>query len=241
PGGNLGIARGKGQTTGIPRTYTITKGDYIGDDITALAQMANGFEWQITPYGLADLRLDLFVPAQGTDRGKLLSYGDGRISSITRTVDPAPFANCVYVTSSGGGGALTPQPLESADIGILPPNGAGRWDQTIGTSYVTQSTLNDHAQALLNQAQVVIPSYQIQFYPGTWGGPSDLWLGRPVAGRINSGRLQGNDSRLRVVQPSFAISPDHVETLTATVGQLPFRIHKKIASMLKRLKYLEGR
>src|SRR5262249_18565789 len=154
---------------------------------------------------------------------------------ITRTVDPSTFANCVYVTSSGGGGTLTPQHLESADIGILPPNGAGRWDQTIGTSYVTQSTLNDHPHAPLDHAHVVSPSYQIQFSPGTWGAPSDLWRGDPVTVRINSGRLQVNDSGLRVVELSFAISPDNVETLTATVGQLPFRIHKKIASMLKRL------
>jgi hypothetical protein len=40
---------------------------------------------------------------------------------------------------------------------------------------------------------------------------------------------------------AFAISPDNVETLTLTAGQLPFRLHKKIPSILKRLKLLETR
>ena len=234
-GGNLGIARGKGQTTGIPRIYTIAVGDYIGDDITALCQMANGFEWQITPYGLADLRLDLFVPAQGTDQGVVLSYGDGRVSGITRTVDPSTFADCVYVT---GGTGTTPEHIEDPAIGTRPEQ---RWDSVIGTTYITQTTLHDHTLDLLNQAQVVTPSYQIQCYPGTWGGPQDIWLGDPVTVRINSGRLQVDDPGLRVVEMAFAINPDNVEVLTLTVGQVPFRVHRKIASILKRLQTLERR
>jgi hypothetical protein len=237
-GGNLGIAQGAGQATGVKRTYTATVGDYIGDDITTLAQLDNGFEWQITPYGFSDLRLDVFYPNQGSDNGVVLSYGDARISQITRTVDPSTFADCVYVTSSGGSGSLTPQHLEASDIGTRPEQ---RWDSVVGTQDNTQSTLNDHAAGLLGQLQVVTPSYQIQFYPGAWDGPQWLWLGDTVTVRVSSGRLQVDDSGLRVVEMAFAISPDNVETLTLTVGQIPFRWDKKIASILKRLRYLDTR
>lgn len=325
PGGNLGITRGVGASTGVKRTFTASLGDYAGDDITTLAQLDNGFEWQVTPYGMADLRLDVFYPRQGTNRGVVLAYGDARISSITRAVDPSAFADSVYVTgntltgsttvesgSNGGtissiatwsspspgvldvadssgfvtpglikvhasgktnavlsytgisaGGRftgcqyisgspsgtvatgnsvdivpLTPQQLEAANIGTRAEQ---RWDSVVGTQDNTQATLNDHAQGLLNQLQVVVPSYTIQFYPGAWGGPDWLWLGDTVTVRINSGRLQVNDSGLRVVEMNFAVSPDGVETLTLTVGAIPFKLHKKIASILKRLRYLESR
>jgi hypothetical protein len=237
PGGQLGIAQGAGQTTGVKRTaYTATVGDYIGDDITTLAQLDNGFEWQITPYGPADLRFDVFYPRQGTDRGVVLSYGDSRISSITRTVDPSTFADCVYVTSSGGSGSLSAQHVEAPDIAGRPEQ---RWDSVVGTQDNTLATLTDHAQGLLNQLQVVTPSYAIQFYPGAWDGPDWLWLGDPVTVRIDSGRLQVNDAGLRVVEMAFALSADNVETLTLTVGAIPLRWDKKIASILKRLRYLD--
>lgn len=239
PGGNLGIARGAGQVTGVTRTQTNTLGDYIGDGITNLAKLNNGFEWQITPYGFADLRLDVFYPQQGTNRGVVLAWGDARISSITRTVDPSTFADCVYVTGAGTttGGTLTPQHLEASDIGSRPEQ---RWDLVIGTADNTQTTLNDDAAALLNQAQVVVPSYVIQFYPGAWRGPSDVWLGDQVQLQIDSGRLEVNDS-LRVVEMMFQISPDNTEVLTLTVGQLPFRLNRKIASILKQIRYLRTR
>lgn len=239
-GGNLGIARGLGQATGVTRTQTNTLGDYIGDAITNLAKLNNGFEWQVTPYGFADLRLDVFYPQQGTSRGVVLAWGSGRISSITRTVDPSTFADAVYVTSSAsvsGTKTLTPQYLQAADIATRAEQ---RWDSVIGTDDQTQSTLNDHATALLNQAQVVVPSYSIVFYPGAWGGPADIWLGDQVLVQIDSGRLQVNDL-LRVVEMSFAISPDNVETLTLTVGAIPFRLNRKIASILKSIRYLKTR
>lgn len=241
PGGNLGITRGTGQSTGVKRTYTAQLGDYIGDDITTLAKLANGFEWQITPYGPSDLRFDVFYPQQGQDRGVVLAYDDGRVSSITRSVDPSTFADAVYVTSSAsvsGTKTLTPQYLQAADIATRPEQ---RWDTVTGTDDQTQSTLNDDAAGILDQLQVVTPSYTIQLYPGTWRGPSDMWLGDTVTVQIDSGRLQVNDSGLRIVEMSFAISPDNVETLTLTVGQIPFRLHKEIAKILKRLRYLATR
>ena len=241
PGGNLGITRGTGQTTGVKRTYTATAGDYAGDDITSLAQLDNGFEWQVTPYTMSDLRFDVFYPQQGTGRGVVLAWGDARISSITRNVDPSTFANAVYVTSSAstsGTKTLTPVHLEAADIGS---RAEGRWDTVTGTDDQAQSTLNDHAAALLNQAQVLVPSYTITFYPGAWGGPSDIWLGDFLTVQIDSGRLQVNDSGLRVVEMMFSISPDNVETLTLTVGAIPFQLKKAIPKILKAIRYLRTR
>jgi len=191
---------------------------------------------------MSDLRFDVFYPQQGTGRGAVLAWGDARISSITRNVDPSTFANAVYVTSSAstsGTKTLTPVHLEASNIAAIP--GPGRWDTVIGTDDQAQSTLNDHATALLNQAQVLVPSYTITFYPGAWGGPSDIWLGDFLTVQIDSGRLQVNDSGLRVVEMAFSISSDNVETLTLTVGAIPFRLNKAIPKILKAIRYLKTR
>jgi hypothetical protein len=110
----------------------------------------------------------------------------------------------------------------------------------IGTTDNTQSVLNDHALALLNELQVVTPSYQVVLHPGAWEGPDSLWFGDNITLRIDSGRLF-IDEQLQVVEMAFSISPDNVETLTLTLGQIPFRLPKKIASILKRLRYLDTR
>lgn len=233
PGGNLGITRGVGAPTGIQRTYTATLGDYIGDDITALALLDNGFQWQITPYGIADLRLDIFYPAQGTSQNAVLAYGDARISSITRAVDPSTFADAVYVTGDPAFN-LTAQLLEAAGLASRPE---GRWDSVVATSDNTQLVLNARAAALLAQGQVLTPSYTVTFYPGAWGGPSDIWLGDTVTLQIDSGRLQVNTA-VQVVEMAFAISADNVETLTLTVGQIPFRVNRALAKVIRQLKHL---
>jgi len=230
-GGALGIARGTGQNTGINRTMTFTNGDYIGDRITQMAQLTNGFEWQINPYNQADLRLDVFYPQQGTNRGVVLAPGDGRVTSITRATDPSAFANAIYETASG----LTAQFVESGTI-----IAEGRWDKVIGSDLKTSSALTDDATAQLTAAQVLVPAYTIVLRPGSWGGPADIWLGDTITVQIRAGRLDVSD-QLRVAEMQFAISADGQETLTLTVGMLPLNLFKKIPAMLKRLVYLEKR
>lgn len=241
PGGQLGITRGVGQSTGVTRTYTATAGDMVGDDIDALAQLNGGFEWGINSRNaqFTDLRLDIFSPFQGSDNGVVLQYGDGRVSTISRVVDPSAYANSVMVTGNSTK-TLTTQNLDAADIAT---NIAGRWDTVIGTQDNTQSTLNDDAVAQLAQVQVLIPTYTVQLYPGAWadaGGVDWLWKGDSVTVVIDDGRLQVVDT-LRVVEMAFDIGNDNVETLTLTIGRIPFRVDQKIKNILKRLRYLETR
>jgi hypothetical protein len=240
--GDLGIARGIGQSTGTVRTYTATYGDMAGDDITTLAQMVNGFEWAVNPRNaqFTDLRLDLFSPVQGSDNGVVLRYGDGLVANISRVVDPSTYGNAGYFT---GNSSKSLNAVQLASGLVLPPNGPGRWDVVVGTQDNTQSSLNDDAAGQFGQAQVVTPAYTIVLYPGAWGaagGPDWLWKGDFVTVQIDDGRLEVND-RLRVVEMSFDIGNDNVETLTLTVGLIPFRVDKKIPVIFRRLRYLETR
>jgi hypothetical protein len=238
-GGDLGIVAGTGATTGVSRTWNAVKGDFVGAKIDELAQMDSGFDWDITPTGLpSGLRFDVFYPSssRGSNRGTVLQYGDAYISRITRVVDPSQFADAIYETGDSGS-SLTPQALAAGDIATRPE---GRWDTVIGTTIKTQSALNAHAAFDLAAAQVLTPAYTVQLRPGAWRGPSWLWLGDTVKLVITSGRLMVNAS-YQVSEMDFDISPDGLETLTVTLGLVPFRLAQEIPQMLRRLRNLELR
>ena len=235
-GGALGIARGVGQNTSTPRTMTFTVGDYIGDDINQIAQLDGGFEWQIRPAGQADLRFDVYYPQQGQDNGVVLSPGDDRVVSITRTTDPSTFGNAVFETGQAPAGGSKPTVAYAEGIGP----GEDRFDKVVGSNITQTAALAADAAAQLRQAQDLTPAYQIVLRAGSWGGPADIWMGDTVTVRIASGRLAVND-RLRVAEMAFAIDANGQEQLTLTVGSLLRNYHKDIPAILRRLRYLETR
>lgn len=244
-GGNLGITRGAGQSSGGTQTFNAAAGDYAGADIDTIAQMvtgagdtglppfASGFDWDITPYAPDDLRLDLFYPP-GVNKGVVFTPGDAQVSSITRVVDPSTYGDEVYVTGNSGS-SLTPQLITVPNVGVLPQ---GLWDLVIGTSITTSGALAAAAQWFLNDAQVVTPTYTVVLYPGAWRGPSHIWLRDTVTIQISSGRLQVN-VQLQVSEMEFDVSADGRETLTLTIGRVPWRIYQQIPKMLRRLRRLE--
>lgn len=235
-GGNLGIARGAGVGGGLARTMTFTVGDYIADDINQIAQLDGGFEWQIRPYGQSDLRFDVYTPQQGQDNGVVLSLGDARVVSITRTVDPSTFGNAVFETGQAPAGGSKPTVAYAEGIGP----GEDRFDKVVGSNITQTAALAADAAAQLAQAQALFPQYQIVLVPGSWGGPSDIWMGDTVTVQIVSGRLMVND-RLRVLEMAFAIDANGREQLTLTVGALLLSHPRNLAAILRRLRYLETR
>jgi len=237
PGGNLGIRPGRGQVTGFLQTWSGKISDMIGDDIDQLSQMTPGsFDWDITPYGTSDLRLDIWAGQRGTNKGVVLELGGNLVAQITRNVDPTSYANAVYVTGDGAV-AMTPQQLTASDITSRPE---GRWDQLIGTTIQLAASLTNAAPWYLQDAEVLIPSYSIVLHPGVWDGPDHIWLGDTVTVRIKSGRLLVNDP-LQVMEMAFSVSPDNLETLTLTVGRIPFRLHQHIRKILRDIRHLKTR
>lgn len=239
PGGNLGIARGLGRAgVGITATINYIRQDFTGTVIDNLCQLTPGADWDITPYGQADLRLDMWSPARGSDRGVVLSWGDGRVASISRVTDPSAYANSVFVTGQGITNTPSAGSAGALDVAGIAGRAEGRWDQVIGTQHTSQSSLDKAAAWFLNDQQVILPSYTITLHPGAWLGPAWLFLGDLVTVRIAAGRLAVDD-KLPVTEMDFAISADGIETLTMTVGRIPFRIHQSIPAVLRRLRALE--
>lgn len=140
-GGDLGISRGIGQVTGIVRDRTYEAGDKIGEQLQALSEVIDGFDWDINPAGESAQTLDIYYPQRGTDRGVVLEYG-GLVDKVQRQIDPGDYGNALRMTGADG---LTAVELEAPDLSatltpgdVLDPNsgfesGTTGWAGTNGT------------------------------------------------------------------------------------------------------------
>lgn len=232
-GGDLGISRGAGQTSGILRDRTYEAGDSIGQRIQELSQVINGFDWDITPASPSSLAFDIWTQ-RGADRGVVLEYG-GLVAKVQRQVDPADYGNALRMTGADG---LTAQELEADDLAGRPE---GRWDVVVGdTDLTTQPALNDRAAWQLAQSELLQPTYTLTLRQGGWDGPDHIWLGDLVQLVVMSGRLVVNTS-LRVYELAFALSDDGPETVDVTVGGPRPDFRKRAAAVDRRLSSLERR
>lgn len=199
--GALGITQGLGVTSGTLRDRTAEVGTKIGEALTSLGRLQNGFEWTINP----ELELDRWYPRRGANNGVQLDYG-GLIASLTRNLTPAQFANVVVV---GGSNETTPvQETKGGSFG-----NQGRWEQFRGYPTIKeQATLDDRASWLLSELALVKPGYSCQMTPGAWEGPEQLWIGDTVGLQVTSGRL-AVDVPQRVVTLGLEVTDSDNEVL----------------------------
>jgi hypothetical protein len=213
-GGNWGIIRGAGGTTGVVQSNTFSAGDLIGSTLEKLSAGSPGFDFDITPTtGITTQTFDIWYPQRGTDRQAILDF-PGRIQSYTRQVDPGAFANSIRGTGTTG---LGPNEQDTAGIGTDP---AGRFEAALAdTAIQTTSALAARTTALLATAQTVIPSWTVTLSPNSWGGPTDVWLGDPVTLQINAGRHAGTIFTYRVFEIKIDLDDQSdAETVTVTLG-----------------------
>lgn len=242
PGGDYGITMGHQPTTGVLRDRNYDLGDNIGERIQELSEVIDGFDWDITSTSAAGLQLDIWYPQRGVVLpGIVLEFG-GAIASGSRTVDSGDYANHIRATGTAPeGGGDEPQPEERPVPGSpWASRPEGRWDKTYGESITTQAALAERAEWLLDQAQVVTPTYSLSMRRGWWRGPSHVWLGDTVTVRIRSGRLNVN-ARLRITQIDVDISDEGDEDVTLTVGGLKPDYRRRATEVEKRLSQLERR
>lgn len=237
-GGDLGITRGVGVSTGVLRDRTYEAGDTIGERLQQLSEVLDGFDWDITPSGQSALQLDIFYPSRGTDRGVTLTYGSSLVQTISREVAPGDYANAVRVTGDEvGDNPPTPVEREAADLADRPE---GRWDTTESTNIKQQQALNERADWLLASSQVVQPSYRVRLAARAWSGPDHIWVGDTVLMRIKSGRLQV-DTPLRVEEIDISLDDQGEETVDLVVGADQVTLGEQVAQMRRTLATLPRR
>ncbi len=234
-GGNLGIVRGAGQTTGVLRDRTWEPGETVLHYMDLLANVSDGFEYDLTPSGTSTaLSFDVFYPLRGTDRQVVLDF-PGAITKGSRQVDPGQYANSVRVS---GDETITPARATAADVATLDE---GRWEAQVGdTTILEAATLTARAQAELAIARAVTPSWTVTLRPNFWGGPDHIWLGDPVTLAVRSGRLNALTS-LRVQELGIALDDNDEATITLTLGQVPPDRRWRLRTVDRRLTSLERR
>lgn len=208
-GGDLGVTRGSGQTTGFLRDRLFTAGKGIAESIDSIGELDGGFDWEIDP----QLRLNVYNPARGRDTDVVLDFG-GAVTSFTRAVLPADYGNAVRAIA--GTDPRAPETRQAADLATRPE---GRFEIERGfPDILEQSTLAAKADWLLAESQTLRPSYTLTLAAGRYPGPDALWLGDTCIVSIRSGRLNEH-LRRRVMEISFEPGGDGGETVRITVGR----------------------
>ena len=180
---------------------------------------------------LADGALDylrIFYPTQGISRpDAVLAYGSN-VSTVTRTVNSADYANFVRVLGSQPSDIAAPQFVsERWNLADAAGVDVGLWMMTDNASDVTiQTTLDDQAAGDLALDGVLNPSYTLELAPGTFAlarpapaaDPAHFTIGDVVPLVIQSGRLDVGTT-VRVLAITYDINDDGDENVTVTVGR----------------------
>ncbi|MFB9378606.1 hypothetical protein ACFFKU_06815 [Kineococcus gynurae] len=226
-----------------------------------------GFDWDVAPGWGAARKLRAWYPFRGSARPPLPyrwledpnRRESSRIRSATRSQDPAAFANAVLVT--GGTKSVTttsttvnpstgqtqvstetkqvpttPVFLAVADIATRPE---GLWPQTISFGDITDQTeLAAKAAERLAALAANLPAYEIVLAAGSWGGPSDVWLGDRVAVVVSSGVL-AETVTLRVSEVRVQLDANGAETVTLVLGTPPGDLESALRGVFSRVATLE--
>jgi hypothetical protein len=230
-GGDLGITRGIAQATGVTRTLEVDTGKNLGEQITVLAELDDGFDWAITP----DLTYKVWYPQRGTDQGVVLDYG-GTVEAFTRTLNPSDFANAVRVT--GHDQLLDVELRESDDIAIA---AQGRFEAAYGyTDILDQTTLAAKAAWQIGESETARPAWTVTLRNGAWEGPDHLWVGDTALLVIRSGRLDVAAS-MRVYELTVTLDDNDTETVSLTLGRPALDSRRRTQTVERRLTDLERR
>lgn len=228
-GGDMGITRRPAQATGVVRDKTWTAGKNIGEALTQLGHLINGFEWDISP----ELEYRVWTE-RGADNGVVLDYG-GLLTGFSRTVNPSAFANAVRVT---GDDTLTAEARDAADIATA---ASGRFDAQHGYPDITvQATLAARADWHLAEGRTIRPSWSVTMKAGAWNGPDHLWLGDTVLLAVKSGRVNAVEA-VRVHALDVGVDDDGAETVQLTLGRPPMKLDDHLRRITQRVVDLERR
>lgn len=210
PGGNLGITRGVGQTSGFLRSRQFDSEQSIASALDSLAvQDTGGMAWDVDEH----LRLNLYHGGRGRQTDVVLELG-GAVARVDGAFLPADhYANAVAGTRSGDQRA--PEYRDAADVATRPE---GRWEAVRPfPDVLEQATLASATAAALADLQVKRPALTLTLRPGRYPGREALWVADTCLVRLRSGR-RTLDERLRVEELTFEAGDDGTETVRVTVG-----------------------
>lgn len=225
--GNMGITRGV-RPAGLALTGTFPAGISVAEAIDLVANVDDGFDWEID----ADLQFNIYR-TRGVVADRILDYG-GLLTGVVREFAAVEFANSVRAS---GDDSIPSVIAGTGDATI------GRWDKQVGFPQIDNSTLlTGLAIDELNRAtdQAVTFGVRLRESEGIqrWGGFADIGLGDSVRLVVNSNRLNVN-TLLRVREIDVTVSDDGAEEVTFTLGGPKRTFEQRINLVLQRLTELE--
>lgn len=205
-GGELGITRGLRPTSSPNVTHTTEAGAKIGELIDTLHEISPGFDYEID----AGLHFNQWS-FRGIKRDFALEYG-GNVSKVTRTIDPAEYANAIRQSGADGVPATW---LAAPDLATRPE---GRFEMQEGNTDLDNATLVQWAaEAYLQRHGTLLPSYDMTLAPAAGWNPTLLWLGDTATVVIRSGRLDVLAEE-RVTQLDIDVTNDGAVDVTVGFG-----------------------
>ena len=229
-GGNLGISQGATTLTGRLRDRAYEEGKSLGEAIDQLADVVDGFDWDIG----VSLTFDLYYPRRGRPKDFVAHWGS-TVTSLRRSVDPSGYANAVRVSGATGTTAV------SSAVADLASRPEGRWEAQVGyTDVSNQSTVAEKAAYELAERSVIRPSYTATLRPGVWQGPGALWLGDECRLVVRSGRLDVNTT-VRVHEVAVSADDDGNETVDVTFDRPRSSFVRRVTDAERQVVNLERR
>jgi hypothetical protein len=213
--------------SGVVRDRNYAGGLSLLTELDDLAKVQGGFDYDIVPSpraaalgaGAGADAVRIFYPAQGVQRADMvLAYG-ANVSTVTRTVTSADYAN--YVRMIGNKASADPnaaQLVGEANNADAAARVVGAWGLSENASDVSlAATVNQRAAGDLAIYGVLVPGYTLGLRPDRylWGSPN---MGDTVRMIVNSGRLNVSDF-VRVVGITYDVGDDGTEDVSVTVGR----------------------
>lgn len=247
------------------RTDFFDVGAKIRECINTVANMDNGFEWDINPHPTnpyTQLRFNFWALADGGrnqfpgDRSKLILADGSTLASWTHTVTPTDYANVIRFTGTtptndnyvaGAADAVAWRPSSKAPVEITPPGSYGRWELDI-KSELTSGSVGSAADTALARSLAYKAELSVSLARGRWQGPAQLWLGdrarciitEPVDG-TTSDYIIYVDENVKVAEISVAVDDLGAEDVTMSLNRPASTTRQRVHDIFDRLNRLERR
>lgn len=232
------LTRGLMPDTGVNRTRVgaadATEGEHgydtgakIGEMVQALADVDNGFDWDIEPDASSpdtDLEFNVWNERKQHD-GPISDFvldAGGTVAAFGWQESMSEYANVVRATGKAptgdNSGVTATGPVTVLDQAAS--TDYGRWEQALSFDDVTQAALDQAAGAAIERWMDPGPDWKVVLRPDRWS-PEAAWLGDSLLFVGTIAPLGDLEEIRRVHQVDVALTDEGAETITLTLGRPP--------------------
>ena len=259
-----------GSFTGALEEYLL-EGTPISEVISGLAEVENGFDWDIVPDPAAPMTQLKFMTWTVGDGGRNQHAGlsefilddGGNVAGWDHDVTPSAYGNVMRLTGNvptadNYTGATVdpvwvPTDKGTTTLGTLPAHWVeappeGRWERDVNRSdLTTEASVAAAAGAEYDKLNTYLPTISVNLTRGRWEGLAKLWLGDKARVIITEPVVDGEgwivyvDEEARVVDIDVTVDDLGAEDVTLTLNRRAPSTSRDARNITDRLRDLERR